>query len=92
MKYQISRKSDGLEIEIAGIEGAEKQLLEAFKECQDGRCSCPTQEYQKLGSLQVRQADGKISLGLKSRGGAQFDQVEIERCLEHTQARVRSQK
>lgn len=92
MKYQISRKPDGLEIEVVGIKGEEEQLLQAFKACQEGRCSCPTQEYQKLGSFQVAQTDGKISLGLKSKEGTKFDQVEIERCLERTKARVRSQK
>jgi hypothetical protein len=92
MKYQITKKPDDLEIEVVGIEGKEKQLLEAFKKCQEGRCSCPTQEYQKLGSLQVEQADGKISLGLKSKEGTKFDQVEIEKCLEHTKEKVSSRK
>ncbi len=92
MKHRILKIPNGLEIEVSGIVGNEKQLLEAFKECQEGRCSCPTQEYQKLGSLQVEQTAGKISLQLKSKEGAHLDQVEIERCLDHTQARVNSQK
>lgn len=92
MKYQITKKSDGLDIEVVGIEGEESRLLEAFKECQEGRCSCPTQEYQKLDSLQIAQANGKISLGLKSRDGTQLDQGEIEKCLEHTKARVKSHR
>ncbi len=92
MKYQISKKPDGLEVKVAGIEGKEEQLLAAFKECQEGRCSCPTQEYQKLGSLLVEQTAGKISLRLKSKEGTQFNQGEIERCLEHTQAQIKSKK
>ena len=89
MEYQITKLPDGLQINVAGVDGKEMHLMESFKECQEGRCSCPTQEYQKLDSLQFEQTDGKISLHLKSKEGAQFDQGEIERCLEHTQARVK---
>lgn len=89
MKYNISKKPDGLEVRIAGVEGKQKQLLEAIQECRDGRCSCPTQEYQKLESLQVEQLNGKISIRLRSKEGTQLDQLEIERCLEHTQKQVK---
>jgi hypothetical protein len=92
MKYQITKNPEGLEIRVADLEGNEGQLMEAFRECQEGRCSCPTQEYQKLGSLQVEQINGEINLRLVSRNGTQFDQAEIEQCLEHTKGRVSPQK
>ena len=88
MKYHISKNPDGLEIRVADLEGKEEQLVEAFRECQEGRCSCPTQEYQKLGSLQVEQSNGEINLRLVSRHGTQFDQAEIEKCLEHSKGRI----
>lgn len=39
MKYQIAKKPGGIEIEVSGVEGKKEQLLEAFRECQDGRCT-----------------------------------------------------
>jgi hypothetical protein len=92
MKYQISKNPDGLEIRVADLEGNERQLMDAFRECQEGRCSCPTREYQKLGSLQVEQKNGEINLRLISRQGTELDQAEIEQCLEHTKGRVSPQK
>ena len=89
MKYQISKKAQEVEIKVGGVEGQEQQLLDAFQECQEGRCTCPTQEYQKLDSLQVEQVNGEINLRLKPKKGAEFDQVEIERCLAHTAARIK---
>jgi len=89
MKYQISKKAQEVEIKVGGVEGQEQQLLDAFQECQEGRCTCPTQEYQKLDSLQVEHANGEISLRLKPKEGAEFDQAEIERCLAHTAAQIK---
>lgn len=91
MKYQITKQSDTLEIKVEGNEDKE-QMLEMFERCRDGRCSCPTKEYKKLDSMQVEQVDGKINLRLKSKEGTQFNQAEIERCLEHTRARIKAQK
>jgi hypothetical protein len=90
MKYKVAAKPDGADVEVTEVQGKEEQLLEAFRECQEGRCSCPTQEYTKLESLQVEQGAGTISLRLKAKRGSQFDPAEIERCLGHTEGRIRS--
>ena len=74
--------------EVADLEGNEEQLMEAFRECQEGRCSCPTREYQKLGSLQVEQKNGEIKLRLVSKHGTKFEEAEIEQCMEHTKGRI----
>jgi len=92
MKYNISKQSDELEIKVGGIKGKEKQLVDAFQKCQEGSCLCPTQEYQKLDSLQIEQTDGEIKLRLRPKEGTQFNQAEIERCLEHTSGRLKSEK
>jgi hypothetical protein len=91
MKYKIEKKSGRLEIKIVELQGDEKHYLEAFNDCQTGRCTCPSQEYKKLDSMQVEHKDGVISLQLNSKEGTQFDEVEIERCLARTKARLKSQ-
>ena len=88
MKREITENTDGLKIEVSDVQGKEDQLLEAFQECAEGRCSCPTQEYTKLEDLQVEQDDQKITLNLIVKDGQQFDQSEIERCLDYTEERV----
>lgn len=88
MKRRIVKKTDGLEVEVSAIQGKEDRLLEAFQQCAEGRCSCPTEEYTKLEMLQVEKAPGKITLRLSAKRGQQFDQDEIERCLDYTEERV----
>lgn len=88
MKREVVEKRDGLEIEVSDVQGKEDQLLEAFQECAEGRCSCPTQEYTKLEELQVEQDAQKIRLRLTVKDGEQFDQAEIERCLDATEERI----
>ena len=90
MKHEISKNAEGLDIKISGAEGKEQELLEAFRECQEGRCSCPTDEYRKLDALRIEATDAGISLRLKSKAGTQLDQAEIERCLEYTKKRVKA--
>lgn len=92
MKYKVATKPDGADVEVTEVQGKEEQLLEAFRECQEGRCTCPTQEYAKLESLQVEQAAGTINLRLKAKRGSRFDPAEIERCLGYTEERIGSQK
>ena len=76
---------------MTGIKGKEKQLVEALRECQDVRSTCPTQEYPKLDTLELDQSVGKINLRLRARKGLEFDETEVQCSHEHTEERVKCQ-
>ena len=88
MKYNIDENEHGLDISVDNIKDKKKELLQVFRECQEGRCSCPTEEYQKLESLDVEQAGDAIKLHIKSREGVKIDKSEIDRCLDYTAERI----
>ena len=91
MKYKIDEKENGIGISVTDVKDRKNELLEAFRECQEGRCSCPTEEYKKLDSLEVEQNGEGIQLHLKSRHGEKINKSEIERCLDHTAERVKKE-
>ncbi len=88
MKRVIRPISEGLTIEISETAGKEEPLLKAFQECQEGRCSCPTDEYSKLDSLEVEKSNGNINLRLKAKKGQEFNKNEIEKCLDYADEQV----
>ncbi len=88
MEARIKPTEDGIEIEVTELEGKKQQLLEAFEECSEGRCTCPTQEYKKVESLEIVETDEAIRLSLKAKPDEQIDTKEIEKCLEHTKKSV----
>lgn len=92
MKHEIAKNAEGLDVKISGTDGNEQQLLEAFRECQEGRCSCPTQEYRKLDTLHVEATASGVSLQLKAKPDTQLDPAEIERCLQYTEQRANTGK
>ena len=89
MKYKVDQKKGGIDIKVADVGNDKQKLLEAFRECQEGRCSCPTDEYKKLESLEIAQNGGEIQLHLKSKAGETIDKAEIEKCLCYTAERVK---
>jgi len=88
MKYKVESNKNEIKIEVSESKDKQKALLEAFQECQEGRCSCPTQEYSKLDSLEIENSDDIIRLKLKSKPDEQFDETEISKCLEYTKRKV----
>ncbi len=88
MEAKIKTTEDGIQIDVTDLEGKKDQLLEAFQECSEGRCTCPTQEYQKVASLDVTGSDDTIQLSIIAKPGEQIDTGEIEKCLEYTKKRV----
>ena len=88
MKYKISEKQDGIDISVNDIKTGKEKLVEAFNECREGKCSCPTEEYKKLDSLEMEEKDDSIELKLKSRQGEKIVKSEIEKCLAYTSERI----
>lgn len=88
MKYKIEENENDLNIKVVNIKDKKEKLLQAFQECQHGRCSCPTKEYQKLDSLEIEHNDESIQLRLKSKKGSKINKAEINRCLEYTAKRI----
>jgi hypothetical protein len=88
MEAQIKPTEHGIEIDVTDLEGKKDQLLEAFQECSEGRCTCPTNEYQKLEALEVTDSGDAIQLSLKAKPDEQIDTAEIEKCLEYSRKQV----
>ena len=88
MKYKVESNENEVNIEISETTGKQEKLLEAFQECQEGRCTCPTQEYSKLDSLEIENNEDTIRLKLKSKSDVKFDESEISKCLEYTKGKV----
>lgn len=88
MKRIVRHNADGLTVEVSEIEGKEEHLLTEFQACKEGRCSCPSDEYKKLDSLDIDHLAGKIRLRLSAKSGQAFDKAEIEKCLDHTEMKL----
>ena len=88
MKSKITTNKNGIDINITEIEGKKKKLLEAFQECSEGRCTCPTQEYEKMESLNIVDTEKTIQLSIKGKDNEVIDTKEIEKCLEYTKNKV----
>ena len=88
MKYKVESAENEVSIEVTETKGKQEKLLQAFQECQEGRCTCPTQEYSKLDSLEIESDENTIKLKLKSKPDVKFDESEIGKCLEYTKGKV----
>ncbi len=86
--YRIEKRPEGVSIQVADVAGHQEELLRAFEECQEGRCTCPTNEYEKVASMQVAASDDEMSLHLEAKPGSTFDTEEISACLDYTTAKV----
>ena len=88
METRISTNKNGIDIHITELEGKTEELLEAFNECSEGRCTCPTQEYKKIETLNIVGSEDNIQLSIISRENEVIDTNEIEKCLEHTKKKI----
>ena len=82
--YKIEKKEQVISVEIEGGELKNTELREAFQRCLEGSCDCPTNEYDKLDSMQIKHDVDRISLQLKVKPGLYIDQVAVAACLDYT--------
>lgn len=92
MKYRISDQKTRISIHIEDVGGRKQELLDSFRKCQQGNCSCPTPEYGKLRGIQVNANGEGVSITLESGSGEQLDAAAIEKCLQYTLERSKKSK
>jgi hypothetical protein len=83
-KFAIDADGPSVTIELTKVAGPRDELLEAFGECQAGRCSCPTEEYEKVAEMGVQPAGDQIAITLEAQPGTKLDPAAISACLEYT--------
>ena len=84
MKYSVDQTSDGLRVNAAVPAEQQAKLLEEFGKCAAGTCSCPSAQYDKLASIDVKQTADGVSVDLKAKAGEVIDGEDIKRCLDFT--------
>ena len=87
-RYRIDQEGSVVSIELTELDGRQDELLDAFRECQEGRCTCPTEEYRKVASMDVQADENRIAIRLDSKPGQRLDSSEIDTCLDHTVGKV----
>jgi hypothetical protein len=87
-RYRVHEAKSTVLIEVTDVGEAKERLLEAFGECQNGQCSCPTNEYDKLESLKVESGEDVIRMRLEPKPGEKFDASQIAACLDYTTAAI----
>jgi len=88
VKYSVKSDDSGLNIRLEQVGTKQKELLEEFKECAEGRCTCPSAQYGKLESIEIAPGPDRIDIKLKAQAGQSIEQDDIEKCLQHTTAKV----
>ena len=87
-RYRLREHAEGMTIEVTEVGGEQRELLEAFGECQSGRCSCPTDQYEKVASMEVHAGEQEMTIRLKAKPQTRFDAEQVSACLDHTIAKV----
>jgi hypothetical protein len=73
-------------IEVVEVGENQDQLIAALGDCQAGHCSCPTNGYDKLVSMEIEQGKDLIRLRLQLRPGERLDTSQVAACLDYTTA------
>ena len=84
MRYNMTQDGEAVEIHVQDAGERAPQVLASLQECQEGRCGCPTDQYDRLGSIEVGGGDGELTVHLTPRTGEHLDPDELRACMDYT--------
>ena len=88
MRYEITETDTAVDIQVRDAAGQTATLLEALQDCRDGRCGCPTDQYDRLATMEVTATEDELTVTLRPRTGAHLDTAELRACLDYTLAQA----
>ncbi len=82
--YVLEHEGQELVIRIIGVDDRKDPLLQAFGQCRDGTCDCPTGEFDKLARIEVISDEEGIVIRLRPKPGESLTDSEIDACVRWT--------
>ncbi len=86
MRYEVTEQDSTVQIQVRHTAGRTEQLLASMQDCQEGRCSCPTDRYDRLAAMAVTVGDDEVTVRLEPQPGEHLDPDELRACLDYTLA------
>ncbi len=83
-KFVVREDGPKLRITIDAAREDQAAVLGALQECAQGRCTCPTSQYEKLDSVDIAAGPESVSVVLTPKAGDAIDRDAIDKCLEYT--------
>lgn len=84
MRYNLTQDGEAVEIHVQDAGERAPQVLASLQECQEGRCGCPTDQYDRLASIEVGGGDGELTVHLTPRPGEHLDPGALGACMDYT--------
>ena len=84
MRYEISERAEDVEIQVHETGEHASQLLASLQDCQEGRCTCPTDQYDRLEEMTVQTGVDELTIRLRPNTGQRFDTDQLQHCLQYT--------
>lgn len=84
MRYDIRDEDGRVQVRVEEVRGRSLQLLAALQDCQEGRCGCPTNEYDRLAAMEVGGGEDEVRVRLDPKPGERLDAEQVVACLDYT--------
>jgi hypothetical protein len=87
VKYRVVHNTQRITIDVEAPATGADRLLEALRRCEEGRCDCPADAYQKLDGMSVKTGAGRVRIELNLKAGEVVKAGEVEKCLDFNLSR-----
>ena len=84
MRYEIAEHGSDVEIHVRQTGEHASELLASLEDCQQGRCGCPSDQYDRLEDMTVDATPDKLTIQLHPRAGERLDTGQLQTCLDYT--------
>lgn len=82
--FKVSETGAGLHVAVEQLGANKEAALKALQECAEGRCTCPTPQYEKMQAIDVVPGQDRVDITLTPKPGESIDRQAIDKCLEYT--------
>ena len=94
MKSDIKKQNERVIVNISQVGNDKNKILKNLNDCKEGKCSCPTNEYEKISNLDIKIDEDfdEIIVDLEPKKDKKIDIQEIQKCLDHTESDLKKNR
>lgn len=80
-KIKVTPTKVGSRIEITQLGSSKSAVASQLNDCATGSCTCSTEEFQKVDSIEVHDTGDGLEVDVRTKTGESIDPSCVQECL-----------
>lgn len=84
MRFTLKERKDHIQVRLSDVGNSANSFLKEFHTCRSGECTCNSEHFEDLESMEIQKTGSRLILNLYPKDGSSLQISQLRSLLDHS--------